>query len=82
MTRRSNLWRASELARAASDGLILARAFDGVSPSRRDATLIEAEAALYAALELIWEAKEPARDRFLRIAGEVAAAPHQLERAA
>lgn len=79
MNRRDNLWRASELARAASDGLILARAFDGVSPQRQQAALIEAEAALYAAIDLIWQSGETARERFVRVAGEIAAAPYETQ---
>lgn len=80
--RRDTLWRASELARAASDNLILARAMDGVSPGRRQALQIEAETALYEAIDLIWQSGETPRERFARVAGEIAGAPHQLERAA
>jgi len=79
VTRRDSLWRASEQARAASDNLILARALDGASPARRQAVLMEADAALYEALDLIWQASDTPRERFARVAGEIAAAPHETQ---
>lgn len=82
MDRRDNLWRASEMACAASDNLILARALDGASPARRQATLIEAEAALYEAIDLIWQSGETPRDRFTRVAGEIANTNPRLAREA
>lgn len=74
--RKDNLWRASELARAASDNLIHARAFDA-NPAKREAYAKEAEAALNEALELIWQSGETARERFVRVAGGVSAAPYE-----
>ena len=71
MTRSDNLLLAADKAQAAITGLITARAFDGRDMGKQQALIIDAEAALYAAIDLIWEAKEPARDRFFRLAAEI-----------
>lgn len=79
MTRSDNLLAAADKAQAAITGLITARAFDGRDPARQQALIIEAEAALYAAIDLIWQSKESARERFVRVAGEITAAPYETQ---
>jgi hypothetical protein len=80
--RREQLVIASRKAMAASDTLTLLAAYEGQGRTPPLAKMIEAEAALYEAIDLLWQAGETVAERFSRIAGEVAAAPHQLERAA
>lgn len=81
MTRRDNLFAASDKAQAAVTGIVTARAFEGRDPARQQALLIEAEAALYEAIDLIWQSGETARERFVRVAGEIAAAPFERQAA-
>lgn len=56
MDRRTHFLRAAELARAASDNLTIASC--GVTPAKRLILQEEAEAALYAAIDLIWQSGE------------------------
>lgn len=73
MTRRDSLLSASDKAQCAVTAIITARAFERHNPARQQALLIEAEAALYAAIDLIWQSSDTSSDRSLRIAGEITA---------
>lgn len=75
MTRRENLLRAFDLCDAAKVSLTTAAAFDGRDMDQYRRFQISAEAALSEAIDLIWQSAEPARDRFFRVAAEIAARP-------
>jgi len=75
MTRRANLIRAFDLCDAAKVALTTAAAFDGRDMDQYRRFQISAETALSEAIDLIWQSAEPARDRFFRVAAEIAARP-------
>ena len=89
MARLETLIRAAHLARAASDSLTIASC--GVTSERRQTLKIEAEAALYEAIDLIWQSARivpfasPANgdgDDFTPTDPAAGAAVPQMERAA
>jgi len=87
MTPRDPHFIAADKAEAAITAIITARAFQGCDPVRQDALLIQAEEALYAALDLISQARPTIGSRFFAMAADITgstppASQTQLERAA
>lgn len=71
MTREENFIHAAQLCRDAAGILDVVSA--GVAQAKCQTLQIEAETALYEAIDLIWSAKETARERFIRVAAEILA---------